>query len=374
VTPVLTVFTASARLDLARLWLACVVRAFPRDEVVVEIFDDSKDGVLTPGLLPRATVVRPGPGRRDFQEAYNDALRRASTPFLVLLDTDAYATSADVWPFVRERLADENVAAVSCAPRTATKGYDTVAIVLKVAAYRAALAAVPDGFFPRAERLESGDPPGRWFGHDTGDLLTSAVVALGGKHEVLRLEEAGSFVRFDALTNAHLLASWAGRKPLLSLVRRHAYFRDGCLGNLALRAVYEKTFHDGPPFSFGLSARALWIALASGGLTSLRDGVGRARRMRAGGPAHRTFPPGLTGVLAVLACLLAAYVLMRRKSGLHADLLAGTFVAASAAMALSGRTFVTDALQAPHDARYPGPHVTVWEKTSRSAPRPAPAP
>lgn len=281
-TPLLTVFTASARLDLARLWLACVARAFPRDEVVVEIFDDSKDGVLTPGLLRDATVLRPGPSRRDFQEAYNDALRRASTPFLVLLDTDAYATSADVWPFVRERLANENVAAVSCAPRTATTGHDTVAVVLRVAAYRAALAGVPEGFFPRAVRLESGDPPGRWFGHDTGDLLTSAVLALGGKHEVLRLEEAGSFVRFDALTNVHLLASWAGHKPLLSLARRHAYFREGCLGNLALKAVYEKRFSDGPPFSFGLSRAALWTELASGGLDSLRDGVRRARRMRAG--------------------------------------------------------------------------------------------
>ena len=281
-TPVLTVFTASARLDLARLWLACVTRAFPRDEVVVEIFDDSKDGVLAPGLLAPATVLRPGPSRRDFQEAYNDALRRASTPFLALLDTDAYAIAADVWPSLRERLANENVAAVSCAPRTATAGHDTVALVLRVAAYRAALAAVPDGFLPRAVRLESGDPPGRWFGHDTGDLLTSAVVALGGEHEVLRFEDAGSFVRFDALTNVHLLATWAGHEPLLSLARRHAYFREGCLGNLALRAVYGKKFPGGPPFSFELSAAALWTGLASGGLASLRDGVRRWRRLRAG--------------------------------------------------------------------------------------------
>jgi hypothetical protein len=282
VTPALTVFTASARLDLARLWLACVTRAFPRDEVVVEIFDDSKAGILAPDLLPHATVLRPGPSRRDFQEAYNDVLLRAATPLLVLLDTDAYPTSADIWPLVRERLADRKVAAVSCAPRTATTGHDTVALVLKVEAYRAALTAVPDGFFPRAERLESGDPPGRWFGQDTGDLLTSAVIALGGRHEVLRLEEAGSFVRFDALTNVHLLASWAGHKPLLSLARRHAYFREGCLGNLALKAVYEKRFSDGPPFSFGLSAAALWTELAWGGLDSLRDGARRARRMRAG--------------------------------------------------------------------------------------------
>ncbi len=281
-TSVLTVFTASARLDLARLWLACVTRAFPRGEVVVEIFDDSKDGVLTPGLLPDAAVLRPGPSRRDFQEAYNDALQRASTPFLVLLDTDAFATSAHVWPAVRERFADEGVAAVSCAPRTATPGHDTVALVLRVSAYRAALADVPGGFLPRADRPEPGSPPGRWSGHDTGDLLTRAVCESGGKHEVLHLEEAGSFVRFDALTNVHLLAIWAGANPLLSLVRRDAYFREGCLGNLALRPIYERRFPEGPPFAFGLSRAMLWTALASGGLATLRDGMKRARRMRAG--------------------------------------------------------------------------------------------
>lgn len=50
-------------------------------------------------------------------------------------------------------------------------------------------------------------------------------------------------------------------------------------------------------------------------------------------------------VLAVLACLFAAYILARRRSGLYAGVVAATLVAVSPAMALSGRTFVTDALQ-----------------------------
>lgn len=291
-TPVLTVFTASARLDLARLWLACVRRAFPREEALIEIFDDSEGGVLRPERLPGATILRPGPGRRDFQEAYNDALRRASTPFLALLDTDAYATSADVWPSVRERFANEDVAAVSCAPRTATAGHDTVALVLRVAVYRAALGAVPDGFLPRAERLESGDSPGHWLGHDTGDLLTRAVMALGGKHEILRFEEAGSFVRFDAVTNTHLLAAWSGNGPLLALARKNVYFREGCLGNLVLRDLYERAFPDGPPFSFRASPGAVWAAMASGGVRSLRDAASRARRMRAGARRIEAFLRG----------------------------------------------------------------------------------
>jgi hypothetical protein len=288
VTPILTIFTASVRLDLARLWLACVERAFPRDEVVVEIFDDSKDGVLTPHLLPRATLIHPGPGRRDFQEAYNDALGRAATPWLAFFDTDAYAVSREVWPRMRARLRAD-VAAVLCAPRTSTEGHDTVALVLNVSAYRAALADVPGGFLPRVEREDPAGRPGQWRGRDTGDLLTRAVEERGGTIDVLPLEEEGAFVRFDALTNTHLLAEWSGIGPLLALAREQTYFREGCLGNLALRGVYRRFFPGGPPFSFRVLSGAVWRAMASGGFRSLRDAVSRARRMRVGARRLETF-------------------------------------------------------------------------------------
>ena len=280
-TPELTVFTASARLDLARLWLASVTRAFPREAARIEIFDDSDDGALSPGLLPGAAILRPGPGRRDFQEAYNDALARADTPWLAFVDTDAYPVSRDVWPRVRARLGT-GVAAVHCAPRDAVAGHDTVAFVLSVESYRAALADAPGGFLPRVEGEDAAGRPGRWRGRDTGDLLTGAVVARGGRVEPLRFEDEGAFVRFDALTNAHLLAVWAGARRLVALARSDAYLREGCLGNLALRPVYDRTFPAGPPFAFPLTGFALWAALASAGPSTLRAALGRARRLRAG--------------------------------------------------------------------------------------------
>jgi hypothetical protein len=281
VTPLLTIFTASVRFDLARLWLACVTRAFPREETRIEIFDDSGGGALRPDLLPGAAILRPGAGRRDFQEAYNDALARAATPWLAFLDTDAYPVSREVWPRVRARL-EEGASAVLCAPRTGVEGHDTVALVLDVEAYRAALADVPGGFFPRVEGEDPAGRPGRWRGFDTGDLLTGAVAARGGRIEPLRFESEGAFARFDALTNAHLLAVWAGPARLLHLARHDAYLREGCLGNLALRRAYDRAFPAGPPFAFSIPRGACWSSLAFAGPTVLRAGFGRARRLRAG--------------------------------------------------------------------------------------------
>jgi hypothetical protein len=281
VTPLLTIFTASVRLDLARLWLACVTRAFPQGETRIEIFDDSGEGVLRPDLLPGAAILRPGAGRRDFQEAYNDALDRAATPWLAFLDTDAYPVSREVWPLVSARL-EAGAAAVLCAPRTGVEGHDTVALVLNVEAYRTALADVPGGFLPRVEGEDPAGRPGRWRGFDTGDLLTGAVAARGGRIEALRFESEGAFVRFDALTNAHLLAAWAGAGRLLHLARRDVYLREGCLGNLVLRSVYDRAFSAGPRFAFSISRAAFWSSLVKAGPSVLRAGFGRARRLRVG--------------------------------------------------------------------------------------------
>lgn len=279
-TPVLTVFTASARLDLARLWLACVARAFAGERVAIEIFGES-ESVLDPSLLPGATILRPAPSRRDYQEALNDALRRVTTPYLAFIDTDVFWTSAETWPHVKERLENDRCAAVSCVSRTATKGHGTFAVVVKVAPYRKALANVPDGFFAAAEREEPGEPPGRWSGHDTGDLLLRAVVAQGGRVELLHLDVEGAFVKFDALTCTHLLAMWAGSRPVLTLARQNGYIRDSILGNLALAGVHRRLFPGGPPFEFGVSEAALWASLARHP-SRLREALGRARRIGLG--------------------------------------------------------------------------------------------
>jgi hypothetical protein len=281
VTPHFTIFAASVREDLARLWLACVTRAFPREETRVEIFDDSGSGALRPEFLPGATIVRPGPGRRDFQEAYNDALLRAGTPVLVLADTDVYWTSTAPIARLEERFADPAVAAVSFVSRPAGQGHGTFAVALRTEAYRAALADVPDGFFPSVEGEKEGGAPGRWHGHDTGDLLMRAVVARGGAVDILRLESGDQFARFDALTNTYLLRAFAGEAALLELARGDAYLREGCLGNLALRGLHARLFPEGPPFEFPLRASALFRALAAGSPGALARAAARLLELRA---------------------------------------------------------------------------------------------
>jgi hypothetical protein len=281
VTPLLTIFTASVREDLARLWLACVTRAFPREETLIEIFDDSEGGVLRPERLQGATILRPGPGRRDFQEAYNDALGRAGTPVLVLADTDVYWTSTVPAARIEERFADPAVAAVSFVSRAAGQGHGTFAVALRTGAYRAVLADVPDGFFPSVEGEKEGGEPGRCHGYDTGDLLMRAVVARGGTVDLLRLESGDQFARFDALTNTHLLRVFAGQAALLALVPGDAYLREGCLGNLALRGLHARLFPEGPPFEFPLRASALFRALAAAGPRELARAVARLLELRA---------------------------------------------------------------------------------------------
>jgi hypothetical protein len=280
-TPVLTLFTASARLDLARLWLACTARAFAGEPVAIEIFGESAS-VLESSLLPGATLLGPGPSRRDYQEALNDALRRATTPLLAFVDTDVFWTSSGTWPRVRERFEDERCAAVSCVSRTATEGHGTFAVVLRVAPYRDALVDVPQGFCAAAEREKPGGPPGRWVGPDTGDLLFRAVVARGGRVDLLHLDAEGAFVRFDALTCTHLLATWAGTPAVLALARRIPYIRDSVLGNLALARVYRRHFPDGPPFEFPVRSATMFRDLAAAGPRALRAGLGSAWRLRAG--------------------------------------------------------------------------------------------
>lgn len=286
----LTFFTASPRLDLARLWLACARRAFPDPDVRFEIYDDSGVSALTPSLLPGADVIGPGPERRDFQEAYNDALSRCATPVLVLADSDVYFTSTDLRPRLEERFRDPAVAAVACVSRRGTQGHGTFATALRTSAYRAALADAPDGFLPAAEAEASGGAPGRWHGHDTGDLLMRAVLARGGRVDDLRLD-AGALARFDALTYVHVFRAAAGERALLALAARDPYLREGCLGNLAVRRAYASAFPGGPPFAFPVTRAALWGTLAAAGPAALREGLGRAIRLGAAARRLSRFLP-----------------------------------------------------------------------------------
>jgi hypothetical protein len=281
VTVPLTVFSASVRLDLARLWLACVKRALPDPLVRIVLYDDSGRGALRDDLLPGAEVIGPAPGRRDFQEAYNDVLLRTSSPLLVLADTDVFWTSTGLLPLLEERFADPGIAALSFVSREGAQGHGTFAVALRVAAYRAALADVPGGFFPRVDGEKEGPPPGRWHGHDTGDLLARAVEARGGAVDVLRLDEGGRFARFDALTNTHLLRTFGGEGTLLGLARRDAYLLEGCLGNLALRPAYARLFPEGPAFEFPTRTASLFRALAASGAGAVTRAAVRLAALRA---------------------------------------------------------------------------------------------
>ncbi|MGE5345726.1 MAG: nucleotidyltransferase family protein, partial [Acidithiobacillales bacterium] len=151
----LTVFAATVFPDLVRLWHACLVRALPREEAIVEVYDDSAAGDLDAVLLPGATILRRAPERPDFQMAYNDAIARATTPLLAFVDTDVFCVSKDVWRRARAELERPEVAAVSCVSREAAESPGTFAVVMKVAAYREALRSVPGGFVPFAEREAS---------------------------------------------------------------------------------------------------------------------------------------------------------------------------------------------------------------------------
>ena len=261
-TPQATVFTASVHEDVARLWLTCLRRALPQAETAIEIFDDSADGALAMQNFPGVSILRGAPERPDFQIAYNDALTRATTPLLAFADTDVFWVSSGVWPRVRRELGAPNVAAVACVSRSAAESHGTFAVVMRADVYRDVLRNVPDGFAPLVESEVAGGLPGRWRGHDTGDLATRAVRAAGYEVKLLNLEEQGEFVRFDAITNTRLIGGWVGPGLLAEMAVANAYFRRGCLGCFALARLHDRLFPDVPPFAPPISRAEFWSAFS----------------------------------------------------------------------------------------------------------------
>jgi hypothetical protein len=138
----LTVFTSAVYPDLARLWYACVTRSFPPDTTSFEIFDDS-GGALDARWFPRATVLPRTGSRRDFQESYNDAVRRAQTPYLAFIDTDIFWTSPSVWRELLPCLQRPGLAAISCISRRNRPSHGTFAVVLNVHKYQCVMDGLP---------------------------------------------------------------------------------------------------------------------------------------------------------------------------------------------------------------------------------------
>jgi hypothetical protein len=256
--PLVTVFTCTIYPDLARIWHACVSRSFPAGETAIEVFQDSDEHPVDPRWLPGTTVLRRSPIRRDFHEAYNDALARVETPYLAFVDTDVFWITPDLWPRVRRELERPEVGAVSCASRDDAASHGTFAVVMKVDAYREALKGLPDGFFPAVE-LDPSMPEHRWVRHDTGDLATRAVIEAGWKVELLHLYRTGELARFRGITLSRRSAEWLGRRALVRMCHGSRYFWRGYLGNLILKRLHDRLFPDGPRYGFPHGAGPLLL-------------------------------------------------------------------------------------------------------------------
>jgi hypothetical protein len=256
--PLVTVFTSTVYPDVARLWHACVSRAFPAAEARIEIFQDSERDDLDPGLYPGAAILRRTPARREFHDAYNDAVARVETPYLAFVDSDVFWISRGLWEWVKGRLAAPRVAAVSCVSRTRRPSHGTFAVVLKVAAYREVFArSLPLGFFPAAVRPDPGVSWESWEWYDTGDLAAKAVADAGWQIDLLHRDEQGEIFRLHGITLSRRGGEHFGGANLLRLASRDRYYFRGCAGNLVLRGLHDRLFPAGPRYDFPLDARAL---------------------------------------------------------------------------------------------------------------------
>jgi hypothetical protein len=255
--PLVTVFTSTVYPDVARLWHACVSRAFPPDEARIEIFHDSERHDLDPALFPRAAILRRSPARRDFHDAYNDAVARVETPYLALVDSDVFWLSRRLWGWVKERLGAPEVAAVSCVSRPGRPSHGTFAVVMKAAVYREVFArSLRLGFFPRADPPDDlAAPYDGWRWHDTGDLATQAVIGAGWQVDLLHRDQAGELFRLHGITLSRRGAEHMGTKNLVRLGGRDRYYFRGCAGNLVLKDVHDRLFPGGPRYGFSLAVR-----------------------------------------------------------------------------------------------------------------------
>ena len=274
-----TVFTATVFPDVARLWHGCVRRAFPAG-TSIEIFHDSSDEPLDCSLYPGATILPRTAQRRDHHDAYNDAIVRARTPYLAIIDTDVFWIAPDLWSRVEKLLQPPEVAAVSCISRSRRRSHGTYAVVCKPEAYRKVLRDFPDGFYPAAEHIDPEAPleKSRWF--DTGDKMTQAVMDAGYKVELLHLDKVGELVRFYGVTLTRRGGDNLGETALARISGYNNYFWRGYVSNLVLRSLHDNTFPEGARyyFPFRLAPLALRTAGAPKHFRFRLEFIGRVRR------------------------------------------------------------------------------------------------
>ena len=118
--------------------------------------------------------------------------------------------------------------------------------------------------------------------HDTGDLVTRAVVAASHEVRPLRLDGDGcAFARFDGITLSRRASSWMGPAALATMAKRSDYFWHGYVGNLALRDLHDRLFPDGPRYDYPFPrARALALT-ASGGPRAAKRRLRYLMRLKA---------------------------------------------------------------------------------------------
>jgi hypothetical protein len=258
-SPQLTVFTATVYPDVARMWYACVRRAFPAASTKFEIFYDSDGDGLPRNCFEGATIVRRTPQRRDHHDAYNDAVRRADTPYLAIIDTDVFWTRSDLWEQVRGRLERPGVAAVSVISRSRRKSHGTYAVVLRPDIYCKVLDKLPGGFYPGAEFLDPKIPMAEWRWFDTGDILTQAVMDAGYTVDLLHLDKSREVVRFYGVTLSRRGGRNFGSAALTEMAGKDKYFWRGYVSNLILQRVYQRVFRTGPEYDFPFRAIPLLL-------------------------------------------------------------------------------------------------------------------
>ncbi|HSR70461.1 MAG TPA: hypothetical protein VLU25_21205 [Acidobacteriota bacterium] len=253
----ITVFTSTVYQDVARVWHACISRAFPSREAQIEIFFDAP-GQLDSDYFPGVRLLQRGPGRRDFHEAYNDAVRRCRTPLLAICDSDVFWVDRELWPWVREQFKDPALAAVSCMSRRKRPSHGTFSVVLRPQVYRQLLETrLPDGFYPAAETVAPSLPLEQWQWYDSGDRISQALVEAGYGLRLLHCDEQGRLVRLQSITLVRRTAGFIGAEPLAAMAGRSRYFWRGYSSNLHLKALHDRHFADGPRYHFPYSARAL---------------------------------------------------------------------------------------------------------------------
>lgn len=274
-----TVFTATVYADVARLWLACVRKAFP--DAKIEIFWDSERPAPS---LPGATLIRRDGRRRDYHEAYDDALERCSTPCLVIADTDVFWTSRDLWPRLRETLErDEKLAAVACISREGRPSHGTFAVALKTDVYR----RVGAGFSPAIENVDPAVPWQRWTFHSSGDLATRAVLDAGYEVSLLRLDEPGrELVRFDGITAPRRIGEHLPPGRLMSAGRYHW---GGLMGNRVLAGLHDRLFPGGPAYGLRVPPSALTLEALRRGPREASKRLRLLRRCLSGARRVETF-------------------------------------------------------------------------------------